>query len=54
MIKAYEAYVEINGKWELIAWSYRFNEFKQRLNEAKKLYPNQEIRKNFGGMIYEQ
>jgi hypothetical protein len=54
MITAYKAYTEINGKWELIAWSYNFNEFKQRLNEAKKLYPNQEIRKNFGGMIYEQ
>jgi len=47
MIKAYEAYVEINGKWEMIAWSYTYDQFKQRLNEAKKLYPNQEIRKNF-------
>jgi len=45
--EAYKAYVQINGKWELIAWAYRFEQFKERLIEAKKLYPNQEIRKNF-------
>jgi hypothetical protein len=45
--EAYKAYVQINGKWELIAWGYRFEQFKERLSEAKKLYPNQEIRKNF-------
>ena len=45
--EAYKAYIQINGKWELIAWAYRFEQFKKRLSEAKKLYPNQEIRKNF-------
>jgi hypothetical protein len=34
--EAYKAYVQINGKWELIAWSYRFEQFKERLSEAKK------------------
>lgn len=45
--EAYKAYVQINGKWEMITWAYTHDEFKQRLSEAKKLYPNQEIRKNF-------
>ena len=45
--EAYKAYVQIDGKWEIIAWSYTYDQFKQRLIEAKKLFPNQEIRKNF-------
>lgn len=47
MREAYKAYVEIKGVWELIAWGYDYQTFKGRLDEAEKLYPNQEIRKNF-------
>ena len=45
--EAYKAYAQIGGKWEIIAWAYTYDQFKQRLSEAKKLYPNQEIRRNF-------
>lgn len=45
--EAYKAYLQIDGKWELVAWAYSFEQFKERLSEAKKLYPNKEIRKNF-------
>ena len=51
MREAYKAYIEINGKWELIAWAYTFDDFKERLREAKKLYPDKEIVKNFGGLF---
>lgn len=45
--EAYKAYVQIDGKWEMIVWAYTYGQFKQRLSEAKKLYPDHEIRKNF-------
>lgn len=50
--EAYKAFIEIDGKWELVGFAYDQQAFNKRLVEIKKQFPNCEIRTNIGSAIF--
>lgn len=50
--EAYKAFIEINGKWELISFAYDQQTFNKRLAEIKKEFPNCEVRTNTGSALF--